>query len=877
VQTPRPGSRAPDTLGPCLHSLVEARARLQPEALALSDGSRTLAYAQLDRDANRVAHGLLARGVAPEERVGVLAERSLEYVVAILGVLKAGAAYLPLDPHQPDERIEYVRRDGGARVVLAQRRLADRVSGGIVAIEVGGGAGELAPPAPARGAANGLAYVIYTSGSTGRPKGVMIEHRSVVNLVQFYRDTFALDEHDRLSQIQRPGFDGCVAEIWPALAWGASLHIPDEKTAMRPARLMQWLDREAITICDVPTVVAEALFDEEPPATLQLRALMTGGDKLRRRPPARFPCPVYDQYGPTENTVATTFARVDPEGSGEGPLHIGRPVANHRVHLLGAALEPVPSGEVGELYLAGAGLARGYLGDPALDAERFLPDPFDPQPGARMYRTGDLARLLPDGNLEYLGRVDDQVKIRGFRVELGEIERRLAEHPAVVDALVQALPAPGGGKRVVAHYRTGAAGTPTRQELRAFLNERLPNYMLPTQLVRVLDWPTTPNGKVDRRALAASLDGDPGGRELAPPRNDVDARLVEIWQTELGVRPIGIADDFFELGGQSLIAAAVAARVERELAVDLPLALFFQAPTIAEISDHVRGERAIVTEPGLVPLTTRGSRPPLFLLPGVGGHVIAFRDLALALGDPPCFGLQDPALEGRRDPCRSVEELAETFLELVRTVDPHGPYRLLGYSLGGLVAYEMAQKLRRQGAPAAFVGLLDTPAPGYPPKPPLPARLATHAGNLARLTPGERRAYLKERWGNLRQRLRSGAQRQTDYEHEIASLVTPRMREVLAAHRLAAERYRVAPYPGPITLFRAAEHPDWPATSFDDPRMGWAGFVSGEIEVREVPGAHLEVLDPSHATALAAQLEAALARNEREPRAGSGDADSRAG
>jgi aspartate racemase len=860
----RPGTTPPATLPAAdatLHGLFEARARAQPDALAAREGGRALDYAQLDRDANRVADALLARGVAPEERVGVLAERGLEYLVAILGALKAGAAYLPLDPHQPDERIEYIRRDGGARVALVQRRLADRVSGDCLPIEIGVASDRRdSPRPPPGGGGERLAYVIYTSGSTGRPKGVMIEHRSVVNLVSFYRDYFGVVAADRFTQAQRPGFDGCVAEIWPALCSGASLHVPDAKTLMQPALLMQWLDREAITICDVPTVLAEALLDVDPPPTLRLRALVTGGDKLRRRPPAHFPCPLYDQYGPTESTVLATLARVEPEGA-EGPLHVGRPIANQRVHLLDAAGRPLPPGEAGEIHLAGAGLARGYLGDPALTAERFVADPFSAEPGARLYRTGDFARMLPSGDLEYLGRADEQVKIRGFRVELGEIERRLAEHPAVLDALVQALPGEGGGKRLVAHYRTREGAEVPRQELRAFLAERLPNYMLPTRLVRVEEWPSTPNGKIDRRALAATLDSrDRGDGEPVPPRNDVDERLVAIWQETLGVRPIGIADDFFELGGQSLTAAAMASRVERELSVDLPLALLFQAPTIAEISDHVRGERTIATEPGLVPLATRGARPPLFVLPGVGGHVLAFRSLALAFGDLPCFGLQDPALESTRAPCESVEELAEHFLELLRTVDPRGPYRLLGYSLGGLVAYEMAQRLRKQGAPPAFVGLLDTPAPGYPPKLPLAERVAVHLRNVARLAPRERGAYLKERLANLRQRFRSGEQRQADYEHEIAGLVTPRMREVLAAHRRAGERYRVAPYAGPITLLRA-EHPDWPATSFDDPQMGWAAFVSGEIEVRDVPGAHLEVLDATHAPALAAQLDAALERS----------------
>ncbi len=839
----------------CVHQFFEARVREQPKALAATEGSRRIGYAQLDADANRLATTLLARGIEPEERVGILAERSLEYLVGILAILKAGGAYLPLDPHQPDERIGYMRENGAARLVLAQRRFADRVAGELIPIEVAAAGAEFVRSPPAQTAPESLAYVIYTSGSTGRPKGVMVEHRSVVNLVQFYRDHFAIGPGDRVTQIQRPGFDGSVAEIWPALSWGASLHIPDERNYTQPQRLWQWLTQERITLCDVPTLLAEALFDEEPPPTSRLRMMVTGGDKLRRRPPRSFSCPVFDQYGPTENTVVTTLARVEPEGA-SGPLHVGRPIANHRVYILDADREPVPMGEVGELYVGGAGLARGYLGDASLTAERFVPDPFAQEPGARLYRTGDLARFLPEGNVEYLGRIDQQVKIRGFRVELGEIETRLAEHPAVRESLVQVVEREGGGKRLVAHYVPEGPAQPSAGELRAFLRERVPHYMVPARITPVPSWPTTPNGKIDRGALLRGFEAGTA-RDVLGPRNAVDERLARIFEEALGVAPVGITDDFFELGGQSLIAASIALRVERELAVDLPLALFFQAPTIAQISDHVRGERPIVTEPGLIPLTTRGSRRPLFVLPGLGGHVLAFRPLARALGpEQPCFGLQDPALEGRQAPCASVEEMAGHFLELVGTVDPRGPHRLLGYSLGGLVALEMGRQLQRLGTPPAFVGLLDTPAPGYPPKLPLLRRLRVHLSNAVGLSPRERRAYLVQRFENVRRRVRG--ERREGYEREIWDVLTPRMKEVLAAHRRAGERYHVVPYPGSIALFRASQDPDWPATSFEDPRMGWGGYVEGGIDVRYVPGAHLEVLGEDHVDQLAAELEAAL-------------------
>ncbi|HVH06920.1 MAG TPA: amino acid adenylation domain-containing protein [Myxococcota bacterium] len=848
----------------CLYELVTARAAERPDALAAADGARRLAYAQLDRDANRVARDLLERGVEPEERIGVLADRSLEYVIGILGVLKAGGAYLPLDPHHPDERLDYLRESGDVRFVIGQARFAERAGAGFTALEAGMAGAEFAVAPARRAGPRNLAYVFYTSGSTGRPKGVQIEHRSVVNLIRVYQDVFGIGPDDRFSQIQRPGFDGSVAEIWPALASGASLHVPSEKTYLQPARLVQWLAEEGITICDVPTLLAESIVAETPPDGSRVRALVTGGDRLRRRPPPGFPWPVYDEYGPTENTVVSTIARVEPEGA-EGPLHIGRPIANHRVLLLDAKSEPVAPGEIGEIHLGGIGLARGYLGSGA-EAERFFPDPFAAEPDARLYRTGDLGRLLPDGNLQYLGRVDQQVKIRGFRVELAEIEQRLAEHPGVREALAQAVELPGGAKRLVAHYVRREAADPPRAELRAFLSDRVPHFMVPTWLVAVRGHSGTANGKIDRAALLASSDWR-HARDAAPvpPRNAIDAHLAAIWAELLDVPEVGITDDFFELGGHSLAAAQVASRLEREIRADLPLALFFQAPTIEALSDHLRGERPIVTTPGLVPLTASGAKPPIFFLPGLGGHVLSFRALAQALGsDRPCFGLQDPALEGAGEPFATVERMAEHFVDLVRSVDTAEAPRLVGYSLGGLVALEMGRRLLRAGGAPPFVALIDTPAPGYPPRLPFVQRLAAHAGNVVRGDGAGRGAYLAARWQNLMSRFRGGGD---EYEQAIWGVLTPRMKAVLAAHGRAGNAYVDPTYAGPIALLRARVHPDWPATSFDDPTLGWSRFVSGQIDTREIPGAHLDVLDEHHTAPLAQTLAEALAAHEsaREP------------
>jgi amino acid adenylation domain-containing protein len=836
----------------CLHELFEARAAAQPAALAARDGTRDLRYAELDRDADRVAHDLLAAGLAPEERVGVFADRSLEYLVAILGVLKAGGAYLPLDPHQPDERLRYMRENGGARIVLGERRFASRVPGGVVPIDVatrGAPAGVRARRATPRS----LAYVIYTSGSTGRPKGVMVEHASVVNLVDFYRSVFRLGPGDRCSQVHRPGFDACVAEIWPALACGASLHFPDEQTYLDPVRLFAWLASEGIAICDLPTVLAEAAIATEPPPCPRLRAFVTGGDKLRRRPAASFPWPLYDQYGPTEATVCATMARVEPEGA-PGPLHVGRALPGCRVHVLDAALRPVATGETGEIYIGGAGLARGYLGAPEESAARFVAD--RAEPGTPLYRTGDLGRILPDGNLECLGRLDHQVKVRGFRIELEEIERSLAAHPGVREALAQAVECDGSQKRLVAHYVPQGGAPAGCAELRAWLAERLPHFMVPAAIVAVAEWPRTANGKIDRAALADAIDASGAAAPVAP-RNDTEERLAAIWRDVLGAKRIGVADDFFEIGGDSLLAARIAARVERELGALLPLALFFSAPTIGKLADHLRGERPIRTTPGLVPLATRGTRPPVFFLPGLGGHVLAFRALARALGpDQPSFGLQDPALEGGTAPFATVEAMAGHYLELARTAAPPGPLLLAGYSLGGLVALEMAQQHLRSGGDPAFVALIDTPAPGFPPKLPLAERLRAHVRNVTSLPAASRAAYLRERLGNVVARVPGFAR--DPYEQSVWGVLTPRMRQVLRAHGEAGDAYTVAPYPGRIALLRASVHPDWPATSFDDPHLGWERFAGGGVDAREVPGAHLDVLDAPHAPRLADALAGAL-------------------
>ncbi|MGD2115834.1 MAG: amino acid adenylation domain-containing protein, partial [Acidobacteriota bacterium] len=652
---------------------VAARAVHAPDAVALVDGSETVTYGELERRARALAARLVALGVAPEERVGILADRSVELVVAEYATLRAGGAYVPLDPSYPVARVRFMVDDAETRVVLARRAQQDVVAELAypteteTGIDVGtvtgpkvvwlggeaGGAAEAqepgAPPEPGAGPGS-LAYVIFTSGSTGRPKGTLLAHESLANLVGWHVDAYGLSPDDRTSMVAGPGFDASVWEIWPTLSAGATLTIVDRETAAAPERLPEWLAARRVTVGFLPTPVAEAFLDEseafldeseafldeseanpdesdaapaEPVPTL--RTLLTGGDALHRRPAPGSGFELFNHYGPTESTVVTTRSRVTPrDATGRpGPPPIGRPIANLRAHVLDAALRPAPLGVPGELCAAGAGLSRGYLGRPGLTAERFVPNPFGEtvgSPGDRLYRTGDLVRLRPDGEIEFLGRLDHQVKIRGFRIELGEIEDRLQAVPEVAAAVVLASTgAPGGGRLdayVVpappAQDRTRGRGEiPAERlvrELRNALAVELPDYMVPATFTVLDGLPLTPNGKVDRRALAAEAGGPgaPGRRAAAvrvAPRTSTEKAVAEIWEELLdpdgssGLH-VGVHDDFFALGGHSLLVTRLMARLRERLGIDLPVRTAFENPTLGALA-------------AVVEAAPRGEAPPV--------------------------------------------------------------------------------------------------------------------------------------------------------------------------------------------------------------------------------------------------------------------------
>ncbi|HST63245.1 MAG TPA: amino acid adenylation domain-containing protein, partial [Longimicrobium sp.] len=578
---------APYPLDRCVPDLFREQAARTPDAPAVAHGGRSLTYRELDAATNRLARWLRGRGVGPDAPVAVCLEPGTEFVVALLAVLKAGGAYVALDPAQPAERLAYMLADSRAAVLLTQGSLRGVFGAhdGVQAVSVDAQwpeiAAKSAAPLPGAAGPRNVAYVIYTSGSTGRPKGAAVEHRNLANLCAWHAAWFGTGPADRVAQIVSPGFDVSVYEIWPALAHGACLDVAPAEIRTDPVRLRDWIVGRALTQAFVPTPMAEPLLALEWPAAAPLRWLFAGGDRLlvRPRPGATFA--LGNAYGPTECTVVSTFARVEPRGA--RPPSIGTPVPNTRCYVLDAGMRPLPAGVPGELLLGGAQLARGYLHRPGLTAERFVPDPFAAEPGGRLYRTGDRARWMADGTLECLGRLDEQVKIRGFRIELGEIEASLRRHDGVADCAVLAREDAPGQRRLVAYVVGGAdAGA-----LRVHLRRELPEYMVPAAFVALDALPLTPGGKLDRKALPAPAPAAAGTPGVAP-ETGMEARVAAVWREVLGVDEVGVEDNFFDLGGHSLLLMKLQGRLAAELGREVPVVELFEYPTVRALAARLQ-------------------------------------------------------------------------------------------------------------------------------------------------------------------------------------------------------------------------------------------------------------------------------------------------
>jgi amino acid adenylation domain-containing protein len=854
--------------------LIAAQARGRAVETAVEFEGEQLTYGELEARANGLARLLQSVGVGPDVLVAICVERSLDMLVGLVGIMRAGGAYVPVDPAFPADRRRFMLEDAGVSVVVTQESLLaqldfagphvvclDRDAATIAA------AGSTPPPCAAT--ADSLAYVIYTSGSTGKPKGVQIPHRALVNFLTTMAREPGMESGDVLVAVTTLSFDIAGLELYLPLASGARVVIAPQAVASDPRRLANLIERSGATVVQATPTTWRMLVDSGWPGRSRLKALC-GGEAL----PAVLAeqlldlgLELWNMYGPTETTIWSAISRVRPGF----PLTIGRPIANTTLYILDDGMQPVPVGLAGELHIGGDGLAGGYLKRPELTAERFVRHPFDAHEDARVYKTGDLARYRADGTVDFLGRRDHQVKIRGFRIELGEIETALARQPGVTAAVAVAREDEPGDARLVAYVVLSPDDPVTPNALRRSLADVLPDYMIPSAIVVLDDLPLTPNGKIDRKTLPAPTLERDAESTYAAPRTALEQRLVGIWEQELAISPIGVTDDFFDLRLTSLVSARLFARLERELGTNLPLGALFQAPTIESLAPLIESESTRHRWTSLVPIQPAGSLPPIFCVHGGAGTILHLQPLARRLGpDQPLYGLQARGLYGGAPPHRRVEEMAAHYLDELREVQPHGPYYLSGYCFGSIVAFEMAQRLLRDGEDVHLLAAFNGPSPswirkygsirGQPSKRgsvsspagarPLLDRVVGVLTSRAKIRQWVR--HLAWRFRNRivdRLRVRIAVQLKRPLPEEI--------REVYFLEICAqAERaYEPSVYPGPMVVFCSEG-------VYEDPALGWTDTVDS-VQTYAIPGRHRgnrTLMAEPAAGLLAEQMQDVLAR-----------------
>ncbi len=865
-----------------VHALFEAQAERMADAVAVVFEDATLTYRELDERANQLAHSLRDRGVGPDVPVAVCVERSLELVIALLGILKAGGAYVPLDPAFPASRLAFMLRDTEANVLVTQQKFAGLLPEPPRHVIVLDGGAESIGQAPTshpidRATAENLAYITYTSGSTGTPKGVSVLHRGVVRLVQG-SDFVEMTSREVFLQFAPISFDASTLEIWGCLLNGARLVV------MPPAlpslgELGAVLKRQGVTTLWLTAGLFHQVVETEPEILAPVRQLLAGGDivspvHVRKALQGRPGGVLVNGYGPTEGTTFTCCLRLTSAEQVGGSVSIGRPIANTTVYLLGKDLTPVPVGTPGELFIGGDGLARGYFKRPDLTAERFIPDPFSDRPGARLYRTGDLARYLPDGNLDFLGRIDRQVKVRGFRIELGEIEAALLQHPAVRAATVDVRANGRMDKRLVAYVVLAEPGALSPGTLVHYLEERLPPFMVPSAVVLLDALPLTVQGKVDRRALPAPPDEGTAAADGSASRSPIEVQLTLLWEQALGGKNIGLKDNFFEIGGHSLLAVRVLAEIERTIGQKLPLVSLFQSPTIEQLARILEEKSASARHwPTLVPVKPSGSLPPLFLVARPRANPLGYVFLARHMPpDQPVYVLQS---QRRDDEARGpytqaeYEAAAREYLAAVPDQWRQGPYLLVGMCEGAHIAYEMTRQLEAQRIPVLLLGILDTSARNHEHVRATTALLGLFHPRTAENSRNYCLWYLHNlyrqlarfRRVSLRAKMQKLLGRMARALGPVRRLLRPTA-DAPPAPRPASRRRQadrdgpLPPVQAPITVFRVKQDHYWRIADRD---LGWTDRSKTRVEVLDISGAHTTLLREPFAKDLAATLTRCMA------------------
>ncbi len=864
-----------------VHQLFETRAAELPEKTAVIFEGQSLTYGMLNDRATQLAARLQSLGVKPGQYVGIALPRSLDMVVAMLGILKAGGAYLPLDPAFPPRRLAYMLDDSQARIIVTRRSLTDwlaeiapAAAPEIVCID------DRQPSQPRyelhqfETNSRQPAYIIYTSGSTGKPRGVQVSHRNVVNFLYAMREKPGFNADDRILSVTTLSFDISVLEIFLPLITGASLELISGETARNGFRLVRQLDAANATVMQATPVTWRMMIQAGWQGNPRLKALCGGealaadlAEKLLKRVGE-----LWNMYGPTETTVWSTVARIQSAAD----VTIGRPIANTQIYILDAESQPVPIGVAGELYIGGDGVAIGYLNREKLTAERFVANPFVSDAAARMYRTGDLARYLPDGRIEFLGRIDHQVKIRGFRIELGEIESVLSTHPDVRQVVVFALK----NGQLAAYIIPQNAEPPAVGKLREFLRAYLPDYMIPAYFLFLDAFPLTPNGKIDRKKLPApDYIQLTVGKSFDAPKNATEKKLAAIWEDLLQVKPIGVTDDFFEIGGSSLLALQLFERIETAFQVNLPLSGLFRGATIEHLATLIAEQNA--TWSPLVAIQPEGDNPPFFCVHGITGDILWFRELARQLApEQPFYGIQALGLDGMHEPFSDIKKMAAYYIDEVRKMQPEGPYFLGGASFGGTVALEMSRQLMAQGHRVGLLVIFDH----YPPNIVGNVRygivqrlffylqvlrnfprwlynfgqldLAAMFARARRKITITAKAYLNP---NGRRRSTVEGINAEDLIDYAATLPEYRKR-LIETHYRAISAYEPQPYAGRVLLFRAKARSLFQRV---DPAAEWKKLVGNSLDVKDIPGSHERIFVEPNVKILANELKRNLAESIR--------------
>lgn len=849
----------------CIHHIFETQVERSPEAVAVSFDGHALTYRQLDSRANQLAHYLQTQGVGPEVLVGLCVEPSLERVIGTLGILKAGGAFLPLDPDYPPERLSFMVEDAKTLVLVTTAALDAKISKtsarrvyfdtDTVAISQQ----STRRPQSTVGSEN-AAYAIYTSGSTGRPKGTVCFHRGLCNLALAQIQAFAVEPSSRVLQFSSFSFDASVSEMVMTLCAGATFILDRRETLFPGDGLVRFFQEQAVTHVTLPPSVLAALPITPLPT---LATLIVAGEAC--------PAPLVQQwapgrrflnaYGPTEATVCTTIGVC---GDRTQTPDIGHPLANMEVYILDDQQQLAVPGVSGELYIGGVGLARGYLNSPERTAEKFIPHPFSTTPGARLYRSGDRVRYLADGAIDFQGRMDNQIKLRGFRIELGEIEAVLAANPQVRETVVLCREDTPGVKCLVAYLALSDGAMPTDQDLRSYLKDRLPDYMIPQAFVVLPSLPKTPKLSIARDKLpapkAVKRDAPLG---FVGPRDTIELELAQIWEHLLEKKPIGMKDNFFELGGHSLLAVKLLSEIRQRLDKELPLSTLLQTPTIEELAIRLREQSDEMPWSAIVPVQPKGERPPLFCVHPAGGTVLCYADLAAALGpDQPIYGVQEFGLEEGHTPLHHIEEMAALYVKEIRNVQPQGPYRLAGWSFGGLAAFEIAQQLKAEGQTIATLAMFDTYAP------------SALAGELQALDEVD---HIMSLFGDdvdlseeyLRRLSPDDQLKHVLEKAKAVDFVPPsftlsqvqRLMQVFIINSKAVHAYQPQTYDGQVTLFAAREKTKAIATVTNaDETHGWNAIATGGVTLHWVEGNHHTMLRRPYVQALGDQLKNDLAR-----------------